>query len=457
MDLAYILAASLFIVGLKKLNSPKTARAGNFLAAFGMLIAIVATLLDRQVVSFQMIGVSLLIGSVLGAILSETTKMTAMPQMVAMLNGFGGIASALVAWSEYDRHLPLIEPTTLVTTLLAVLVGAVTFSGSMLAYGKLEGWVPQQPIVYPLQQPVNFTIALACVGLGALIMTHQALVPAFWGLFAISLLLGVLIVLPIGGADMPVIISLLNSLSGVAGALTGFVLMNKVLIVSGALVGSSGIILSELMCKAMNRSLANVLFGAFGKAPAAPTGVKAAQGEYVNVKSASPEEATMILETASLVIMVPGYGLAVSRAQHSLKQLADLLESRGAHVKYAIHPVAGRMPGHMNVLLAEAEVPYNQLYEMEVINPEFDRADVALVVGANDVVNPSARNEPGSPIYGMPILNVDKARSILVIKRSLASGFAGIKNPLFENDKTMMLFGDAKEMLDQLVKELKSL
>jgi NAD(P) transhydrogenase subunit beta len=345
----------------------------------------------------------------------------------------------------------------LVTILLATFVGAITFSGSMIAYAKLEDLVKQQPITYPLQQIVNLIIALVTIGLGVMILANPAAVPAFWGLLATSLLLGILIILPIGGADMPVIISLLNSFSGIAGALTGFVLMNKVLIVSGALVGSSGIILSQIMCKAMNRSLANVLFGAFGKVQESVQGLKETETGYTNVKSATPEEVALILDAANSVIMVPGYGLAVSRAQHSIRELAKLLQSRGVTVKYAIHPVAGRMPGHMNVLLAEAEVPYNELFEMEEINPDFERADAAIVVGANDVTNPAARNEPGSPIYGMPILNVDKSRSVIVIKRSLSPGFAGIKNPLFEMDKTLMLFGDAKEMLDRLTKEVKNL
>jgi NAD(P) transhydrogenase subunit beta len=455
-DLVYLLSASLFVIGLKLLSSPKTARRGNFIAAFGMLLAILVTLLDRKILSFEMIFFGMLLGSILGALLAEKIRMTAMPQMVAMLNGFGGLASALVSWSEYNRLVPAVEPGRMITIFLGTLVGAVTFSGSMIAFAKLEDLVKQQPIIYPLQQPLNLLLAFILIGLGAWIVVQPAVVPAYWGIFILSLGLGILIVLPIGGADMPVIISLLNSLSGIAGAITGFILMNKILIVSGAIVGSSGIILSEIMCKAMNRSLTNVLFGAFGKIPEAAAGAKGAQ-DYASVKSASPEEASMILDSADSVIIVPGYGLAASRAQHSLKVLADLLQSRGKSVKYAIHPVAGRMPGHMNVLLAEADVPYDQLYEMDAINPEFDRTDAVIVVGANDVTNPAARNQPGSPIYGMPILNVDKARSVMVIKRSLSPGFAGIKNPLFELDKTVMLYGDAKEMLERLAKEMKAL
>lgn len=455
MDLAYLLAASLFIIGIKQMSSLKTARIGNFVAAVGMLTAIVATLADRQIVSFQMIFLALLIGSVIGVGLAQWVRITAMPQMVALLNGFGGLASALVSWAEYNHHFPMFDLFTLVTIVLGTFVGALTFSGSMIAYAKLEDLVPQQPITYPLQQPVNLLIGLATLGLGAAVILQPTLAPAFWGIFATSLLLGILMVLPIGGADMPVIICVLNSLSGVAAAMTGFVLMNKVLIVSGSLVGSSGVILSQIMCKAMNRSLTNVLFGAFGKVKEMVS--KEKEAGYTHVKETTAEEAIVILDAARFVIMVPGYGLAVSRAQHSLRELAKLLQSRGTEVKYAIHPVAGRMPGHMNVLLAEADVPYNELFEMEDINPEFGRADAVIVVGANDVTNPVARNEPGSPIYGMPILNVDRARSIIVIKRSLSPGFAGIKNPLFENEKTVMLFGDAKEMLDQLSKELKRL
>jgi NAD(P) transhydrogenase subunit beta len=382
--------------------------------------------------------------------------MNAMPQMVALLNGFGGLASALVAWSDYSRVSSHDIPT-MITLVLGASIGMLTFTGSCLAYGKLEGWVSPQPVIYPFQQMVNLILGLVTIGLCILLVIHQSLAPALWALLAASFIIGIVIILPIGGADMPVVISLLNSFSGVAGAMTGFVLMNNVLIIGGALVGASGLILTEVMCKAMNRSLANVLFGAFGKVHETVAGGKGGKEEYENVKSATPEEAVLILDTASLVILVPGYGLAVSRAQYSLRELAKTLQERGVTVKYAIHPVAGRMPGHMNVLLAEAEVPYEELFEMDVINPEFEQADAAIVVGANDVTNPRANTDPTSPIYGMPVLNVSKAKSILVIKRSLAPGFSGIKNPLFENEKTMMLFGDAKPVIEQLTKELKNL
>lgn len=457
VDLSYLGAASLFILGLKKMSTPKTAKFGNFLAALGMLIAVVVTLFDKQIVSYHMIALGIVIGSIAGALAAYLVQMTAMPQMVAVFNGFGGLASALVAWAEYQRNKPDLELFILITIVLGIIIGAVTFSGSMVAYGKLEGFIYQQPVTYPLQNLSNLLMGVLTLGLGVYVVIVPTAEPIFWILMGLSLFIGILMVIPIGGADMPVIISLLNSFSGVAAAMTGFVLMNKVLIVSGSLVGAAGLILTEIMCKAMNRSLANVMFGAFGKIDESAGAKKGERSEYVNVKSTTPEETAMILDSASLVIIVPGYGLAVSRAQHSIKELADVMKKRGVEVKYGIHPVAGRMPGHMNVLLAEAEVPYNLLFEMDEINPEFEHADAVIVVGANDVTNPSARNEPGSPIYGMPILDVDKARSIVVIKRSLSPGFAGIKNPLFENDKTMMLYGDATAMIDALTKELKNL
>lgn len=456
IDLLYILAASLFIYGLKYLNAVRTARRGNLLAALGMLLAVAATLLNRNIVNYQMILIGAVIGTIVSVFTAYLVQMTAMPQMVGIYNGFGGLSSLLVSSSEYIRYGSEMTTFTLVNAILGVFVGSVTFTGSMIAFGKLQGLVEERPVTYPLQKTINLLITIACIALGVWVTKNPSQQAAFWIILAASSVLGVLLVLPIGGADMPVIISLLNSYSGVAAALTGFVLMNKVLIVAGALVGASGLILTKVMCQAMNRSLANVAFGTFGKVEPSKAGPKGSE-EYTGVKSCSPEEAALVLESAQQVIVVPGYGLAVSRAQHILRELAKLLEARGATVKYAIHPVAGRMPGHMNVLLAEAEVPYEQLYEMDVINPEFNRTDVALVVGANDVTNPVARNEKGSPIYGMPILDVDQARSAIVIKRSLSPGFAGIKNPLFENQNTMMLFGDAKAMIEQLVKELKSL
>ncbi len=457
VDLAYLIAASAFILGIKRMSSPRTAKSGNFLAALGMLIAIVITLIHQDIVDYRLIGIGIFAGTVIGILSARLVAMTAMPQMVAIFNGFGGIASALVAASEYLRATGQADIPTLITLVLGTAIGALTFSGSMIAFGKLQGWVYQQPLTYPFQNVVNSLFGAGLIVLSVLFVVQPYEILFYIILTGLAFLLGILVVLPIGGADMPVVISLLNSFSGIAAAMTGFVLMNKVLIVSGSLVGAAGLILTQIMCKAMNRSLGNVMFGAFGKVEPMAAAGKGQKETYSNVKSATPEEAVLILDAATSVIMVPGYGLAVSRAQHSLKELADQLKTQGKTVKYAIHPVAGRMPGHMNVLLAEAEVPYDELVEMEQINPEFDRTDTVIVAGANDVTNPAARNEPGSPIYGMPILDVDKAKSVLVIKRSLSSGFAGIKNPLFESEKTMMLFGDAKGMIDQLTKELKNL
>lgn len=454
VESAYIISASLFIMGLKLLNRVKTARLGDFLAAVGMLIAIVVTLILPNVINYKWIFIAMAAGSFIGAVWGRVVPMTAMPQMVGLFNGFGGLASALVASSEYLRSGNSLSAFTLTNVVLGTFVGALTFTGSTLAYGKLQGWVEQRPVVYPLQKTINSLLALASLGCGVLIVLNPNQIMAYWMVMVLSSVLGVLLVLPIGGADMPVVISLLNSYSGIAGMLTGFVLMNDGLIVAGTLVGASGIILTQIMCKAMNRSLANVMFGTFGKIDTAQTG----QGkEYVGVKSSSAEEVAIILENAGQVIIVPGYGLAASHAQHAIGELAKILEDRGTKVKYAIHPVAGRMPGHMNILLAEANVPYDRLYEMDVINPEFEQTDVCLVIGANDVTNPSARNQQGSPIYGMPILNVDKARSIVVIKRSLSPGFAGIKNPLFENEKTVMFFDDGRTAVEKIIKEVKNL
>lgn len=454
IDLGYIISSVLFIFGVKKLSSVKTARRGNLYASMGMLLAVVVTLYHKDVVNYRMILAGVVTGALIGVVMAYTVKMTAMPQLVATFNGFGGLASALVAASEYVKMGAGLSDFILITVLAGTVIGALTFTGSMIAYGKLQGIVSQQPLVYPLQKTINLLIAAGVVVLAVFLFQTPAREPFFWAVMAVAGLLGVLLVLPIGGADMPVVISLLNSYSGIAAAMTGFVLLNKVLIVAGSLVGATGLILTGLMCRAMNRSLVNVAFGAFGKAEEA-AGPK--EKEYQNIKSCSAEEAAMLMEGAQSVIMVPGYGLAVARAQHSLKELGQQLEERGADVKYAIHPVAGRMPGHMNVLLAEADVPYDQLHEMDQINPEFGQADIALVVGANDVTNPSAKDQPGSPIYGMPILEVNKAKSVIVIKRSLSPGFAGIKNPLFEDDKTLMFFGDAKQALEDLTKEVKNL
>jgi NAD(P) transhydrogenase subunit beta len=459
IELSYLVAASLFIFGLKKLGSPATARQGNVIAAVGMLLAIVATLLDRQVLNYQMILVALAVGSVLGVIAAYKVQMTDMPQMVGLLNGLGGAASALVAIGEFWRLLSSGQPVTLyatITIILGVLIGGVTLTGSLVAYAKLQGLLPGAPITFPLQQPVNAVLLIGfLVGSGYLIVSGGNL-SVFLGLVAISLILGVLFVIPIGGGDMPVVISLLNSYSGLAASAAGFVVMNNMLIIAGALVGASGIILSQIMCKAMNRSLASVLFGAFGSSGSVSVAGASGSSEQT-VKSVDAEEAAMMLGYARNVVIVPGYGMAVAQAQHAVRELADQLDKLGVEVKYAIHPVAGRMPGHMNVLLAEANVPYPQLYDMDDINPQFEETDVALVIGANDVVNPAARSNEGSPIYGMPILEVDRAKHAIVIKRGMSTGFAGIDNELFYKDKTMMLFGSAKDVVAQLVSEVKQL
>lgn len=458
IQLAYIGAAALFIIGLRYLNSPATARRGNLLAAIGMFIAIVVTLLDRQVLNYEMILLGVVIGSLAGGIAARMVKMTAMPQMVGLFNGFGGGASALVAIGAFWRLVGAPHAVPLDTTLtmiLGVLIGGVTFTGSMIAFGKLQGLMPGSPVTFPMQQPLNALLLVAFLVGGVYLMAVLIDPAIFLALVGISLILGILFVIPIGGADMPVVISLLNSFSGLAASAAGFVVKNNMLIVAGSLVGAAGLILTNIMCKAMNRSLANVLFSAFGVGELA-AGTTAATGEKT-VRSIDAEEAAMVLAYARSAIIVPGYGMAAAQAQHAVRDLAEQLEKRGVEVKYAIHPVAGRMPGHMNVLLAEANVPYTQLYDMEEINPEFERTDVALVIGANDVVNPAARHEKGSPIYGMPILNADRARHIVIIKRSLNPGFAGVDNELFYDEKTMMLFGSAREMVTSLVSEVKQL
>jgi NAD(P) transhydrogenase subunit beta len=461
IELSYLVAAVLFILGLKKLGSPATARQGNVVAAVGMLLAIVATLLEREVLNYQMILLALAIGSVLGAISAYKIQMTEMPQMVGLLNGLGGAASALVAVGEFWRLLSSGEPVTLyaiITIILGVLIGGVTLTGSLVAFAKLQGLLPGAPMTFPLQQPVNaLLLAGFLVASGYLIVSPENL-SVFLGMVAISLVLGVLFVLPIGGGDMPVVISLLNSYSGLAASAAGFVVLNNMLIIAGALVGASGIILTQIMCKAMNRPLTNVLFGAFGSSGSASVAGASTNGKSdKTVKSVDAEEAAMMLGYARNVVIIPGYGMAVAQAQHTVRELANQLEDRGVEVKYAIHPVAGRMPGHMNVLLAEANVPYPQLYDMDDINPQFEETDVALVIGANDVVNPAARSNSSSPIYGMPILEVDRAKHAIVIKRSMNTGFAGVDNDLFYEDKTMMLFGSARDVVAQLVSEVKQL
>ena len=455
--LLYLVAAVLFIVGLKKLQSPATARRGNAISGVGMLIAIVVTVLELEIITPAAMMGGLLVGSALGWWMARAVKMTSMPQMVALLNGFGGAASLLVGGAEFlksELHGEQIPLDTGITIQLSLLIGAVTFTGSMIAWAKLQEVMTGKPITFPAQKSFNALVFVAIVALSAYqLYTPDSLLWPFYAVCVLSLALGILLTIPIGGADMPVVISLLNSYSGLAGAMTGFVIKNDVLIVSGALVGSSGIILSQIMCKAMNRSLANVLFGAFGGATAASG--KSAAG--LTVKSISSEDAAIQLAYAQSVIVVPGYGMAVAQAQHTVRELGELIEKKGGTVKYAIHPVAGRMPGHMNVLLAEANIPYDKLFAMEDINSEFENCDVAIVIGANDVVNPAARTDPSSPIFGMPILDVDKAKSCIVLKRSMGAGFAGIENELFYATRTSMLFGDAKSSLTKLVAEIKQL
>ena len=457
-NLSYLLAAVLFIVGLKRLSSPATARSGNLMGATAMLIAVVVTLIDREVLDYAQIGAGMIVGAAAGAVLARTIKMTAMPQMVAIFNGLGGGASALVASGEFHKltsgSTAAIETDVGVTIMLGTFIGAVTLSGSLIAFGKLQGIVTSNAVSSPIIKVFNPVLFLAILGIMVYLVVIAEGSPAFLGLIALALLLGILLVMPIGGADMPVVIALLNSYSGLAAAAAGFALDNMVLIISGSLVGASGFILTQIMCKAMNRSIWNVMFGAFG-AQAVSVGQVSPDGRQAQATSA--EDSAIVLAYAKSVIFVPGYGLAAAQAQHQVKELADLLQSKGVEVKHAIHPVAGRMPGHMNVLLAEADVPYDQLYAMEDINDEFERTDVAVVVGANDVTNPVSRDVPDSPIYGMPILNVDRAKNIIFIKRSLSPGFAGIDNPLFYNANTRMYFADARRALTDLVNAVKDL
>lgn len=455
--LLYLAAAVLFITGLRQLGSPATARQGNRISSLGMLLAIVVTLLDQEIVSFTTIAAGLLVGSAIGAFMARKVQMTSMPQMVALLNGVGGGSSLLVAGAEFlhaEQRGMVVTPDVSFSTQLGILIGAVTLTGSVIAFAKLQELMSGKPLTFAGQQLFNGVLFAAVIGLGGWLVADP-LAPqwVFFAFIGLSLVLGVMLVLPIGGADMPVVIALLNSYSGIAAAMTGFVIQNEVLIISGALVGSSGIILSQIMCKAMNRSLSNVLFGAFGAAVQQSS--KSASGLTVNATSV--DEAAVQLAYAQSVIIVPGYGLAVAQAQHQVRELADLIEKKGGTVKYAIHPVAGRMPGHMNVLLAEANIPYDMLFDMDDINSEFERADIALVIGANDVVNPAARNDKTSPIFGMPILNADHAKRIIVMKRSMNAGFAGIENELFYDAKTQLLFGDAKGSLTKLISEIKQM
>ena len=452
-NIFYVLASVLFILGIKKLSHPKTARSGNFLSACGMFVAIVSTLVANDNIDLQMIVLGMIIGSAIGALFAQKVEMTQMPQMVAIFNGFGGSASALVAAAEFLNSGSL-STFTLFSIMISIFVGTLTFTGSFIAFGKLQGFISGQPIVFPGQQALNAILALTLLGFGIYAVITPSEINYFYGLIILSALIGITLTIPIGGADMPVVISLLNSYSGVAAAATGFVLMNNGLIISGALVGASGLILTSIMCKGMNRSLANVIFGAVGLEQ--DSGGDSSQ-KQVAIKSYSTEEAAMIFDAAEKVIVVPGYGLAVAQAQHAVREVAELLEKKGKNVLYAIHPVAGRMPGHMNVLLAEANIPYEQLKDLDEINSEFEDCDVSLVLGANDVVNPAARHDTSSPIYGMPILDVDKSRTVIINKRTMNTGFAGIQNELFGFDNSIMVFGDAKDMLQQLLKDLKEL
>ena len=458
IQFAYLVAAVLFIFGLRNLSSPKTAALGNKMAAVGMLIAIVATLMVSEVVDFPIVVAGIVVGGVIGAIAAIRIQMTSMPQMVALLNGFGGAASVLVASAEvFSRGVQGDEPMGIVpgAIVASVLIGGLTLTGSLVAFAKLQEVMTGSPIQYPGQQYLNGLLALGALVLCFMLAMSPLDPVLLWSLIGVSLLLGVLLVIPIGGADMPVVIALLNSYSGLAACATGFVLDNSALVISGSLVGASGLILTKIMCDAMNRSLANVLFGAFG----AVDGSQAGGGEAVDqgtVMAYTPTDAAVIFANARSVIVVPGYGMAVAQAQHAVRELADQLTANGIEVNFAIHPVAGRMPGHMNVLLAEADVPYDRLVEMDEINPQFPETDVALVIGANDVVNPAAREDESSPIYGMPILEVDRAEHVFVIKRSMNPGFAGIQNPLFFKENTMMIFGDAKKVVIALTDAVKN-
>jgi NAD(P) transhydrogenase subunit beta len=448
----YLLAAVAFILGIKRLSSPATARSGNQFASAGMLLAVVVTLLDRSIIGYGAIAAGIIVGGGIGAYLARSVEMTAMPQLVAAFNGFGGGSSALVALAEVSNFSSL--PTrTLVTVAISIFIGALTLSGSFVAFGKLQGIIDGRAITTPGQRVLDPLLAIASLGAAVAIVVSDSSASG-WILAGLAVVLGVTRTLPIGGADMPVVISFLNSASGVAAAAAGFVIDSNALIISGALVGASGLILTNIMVKAMNRTLGAVLFSAFGGG--ADAALATGSDDKV-ARRGSPEDVAVSLAYAKRVVIVPGYGLAVAQAQHTIRELASLLESRGVEVRYAIHPVAGRMPGHMNVLLAEADVPYDLLYDLEDINPDFPSTDVALVVGANDVVNPLARTDSTSPIYGMPILDVDRAHLVVVVKRSLSPGYAGIDNPLFYEDNTLMLFADAKKGLAEVVSAIKDL
>ncbi len=455
INIGYLLASVLFILGLKGLTHPRTAVQGNLMGAVGMLLAVVLTLTNQNIISYEMIILGLVIGGAIGAVLAIKIEMTSMPELVAVFNGFGGIASVLVAGAALlentlNGQIPVMQLTVAIAA--SGLIGAVTFWGSLVAFGKLKGLIGDNAVLFSGQQVINAVLAAVMLALSCWVVIDPASGVAYWLLVGVASVLGVLLVIPVGGADMPVVVALLNSYSGLAAAATGFVLSNNVLIITGSLVGASGLILTQIMCKAMNRSLTNVLFGVLAPVGGGPSADEVYAGK---VKSTSPEEVAMLFETARRVSIIPGYGMAVSQAQHPVASLAALLESRGTTVEYGVHPVAGRMPGHMNVLLAEADVPYEALRDMDETNEDIDQVDVALVIGANDVVNPVARTDPNSAIAGMPIIDVDKAKTVVVIKRSLSPGFAGIPNPLFSLDNSLMLFGDGKKAVLDMIAALK--
>ncbi|MBI3359154.1 MAG: NAD(P)(+) transhydrogenase (Re/Si-specific) subunit beta [Nitrospirae bacterium] len=445
ITISYFIASTLFLFGLKDLTHPNTARRGTSLAALGMLIAVFGTLLHHEIVDYKWIIAGLVIGTVIGIPMGLKIPMTKMPERIALSHSFGGLAIALVGVVEYYRHAGVMGKVQIGTIGFEVFLGAVTFTGSLMAFGKLQELLPGRPMTFPKQNIITVGSIVAAILLIFSLIVLPTSYSAFNLLLALSCVLGVLVVLPIGGADMPVVICLLNSYAGLAASASGFALNNMVLIICGALDGGSGFILALLMCKAMNRSFSNVLFGAFGSVAAAPR--EAATAEKATVRSGTPEEAAKIFKAAKSVIVVPGYGMAVAQAQHTVREMASILEKNGATVKYAIHPVAGRMPGHMNVLLAEADIPYDKLIDIDDINPEFPHTDISLVIGANDVVNPAAKTDTASPIYGMPILDVGSSKLVMVLKRSMNPGFAGIDNALFIGSNTMMIFGDAKQTL----------
>ena len=454
ITLVYIISSILFILGMKRLSSPKTARSGNLISSLAMFLAILITILDNSTLKLPWIIIGLIVGSSIGVLMAKLVKMTAMPQMVALFNGFGGLASALVSSQEFTRVINIgkISIYSGSTIIISVIIGTITFTGSIIAFLKLQELIPTNPILIPLRNILNIFLLMITISIGVILLLTNTYVFIYY-LITLGLILGILIVIPIGGADMPVVIALLNSYSGIAAAFAGFSLNNTILIICGSLVGASGLILTKIMTKAMNRSMMNVITGGFGqKISESQNSISQNSKPF---KSINTEDTAILLEYSENVIIVPGYGLAVAQAQHSIKELSEILESRGCNIKYAIHPVAGRMPGHMNVLLAEANISYDKLYDLQQINDQFVTTDVAIVIGANDVTNPDARNNKNSPIYGMPILNVDKAKNIIVLKRSMNTGFSGIDNKLFYIDKTSMLFGDAKNSIEGITRELK--